>query len=217
MDDDDPTALRMGLVTDLKRRGAVVTDTVEHALREVPRHLFVPEVDYERAYLDDSVVVKCDENGQALASASQPTIVATMLEQLQVSRGHRVLEIGTGTGYNSALLAALTGPEGTVVSVELEPDLAARAAAVLANVCGMRIQVVTGDGRDGYSAGSPYDRVIVTSGARAIAGPWKEQLIDDGRLVVPIVDESGAGSIGTFDKVNGELVCRAQIPCGFLL
>src|SRR5262249_39415152 len=127
------------------------------------------------------------------------------------------LEIGTGTGYNSALLAALTGPEGTVVSVELEPDLAARAAAVLANVCGMRIQVVTGDGRDGYSAGSPYDRVIVTSGARAIAGPWKEQLIDDGRLVVPIVDESGAGSIGTFDKVNGELVCRAQIPCGFLL
>lgn len=206
----------MRMVTQLKDSGAVTTETVERALREVPRHLFVPEVDVNSAYVDDAVVVKRADDGSAISSASQPTIVAMMLEQLQVSHGNRVLEIGTGSGYNAALLSILVGPEGYVVSVELEPDLAARATRILAEVGAERVEVVTGDGRNGYPPRSPYDRVIITTGAREVVEPWKEQLADGGRLVVPIVDEKGVGSIVVFDKVDGEFLFRHQMPCGFL-
>lgn len=209
-------AMRMKLVTHLRERGVVVSELVDHALREVPRHLFVPDADQEHAYLDDAVVVKRDDDGRALASASEPTIVATMLEQLQVSRGHRVLEVGTGTGYNAALLAVLVGPEGDVVSVEVDPDLAEHAAMILSEIGADRVQVVTGNGQAGYPVRSPYDRVMVTAGAREVASSWSAQLTDGGRMVVPIVDEKGIGSIVAFDKVNGELVRLQQTPCGFV-
>jgi protein-L-isoaspartate(D-aspartate) O-methyltransferase len=139
-----------------------------------------------------------------------------MLEQLQVSHGHRVLEIGTGTGYDAALLAVLAGPDGCIVSVEVYPELAEHAAMILTEVGAGRVQVVTGNGEDGYPPRSPYDRVIVTAGAREVSRAWSEQLREGGRLVVPIVDETGVGSITVFDKVNGELVRRQQTPCGFL-
>ena len=131
---------------------------------QVPRHLFVPQINARAAYIDQPVMAKRAKDGSPISTASQPTIVATMLEQLQVAPGHRVLEVGTGTGYNAALLGALCGPSGVVVTIELEPDLAERAAQVLARLGLDQVQVVVGDGRDGYPPQEPYDRIIVHGG-----------------------------------------------------
>jgi protein-L-isoaspartate(D-aspartate) O-methyltransferase len=104
-----------------------------------------------------------------------------------------------------------------VVSVELEPDLANGARRALAQLGEHRVEVVVGDGRDGYPPGAPYHRMIVTTGARTVMGAWVDQLADGGRLVVPLVDGGGWGASVIFDKVDGELVRGAEVPCGFLL
>jgi protein-L-isoaspartate(D-aspartate) O-methyltransferase len=213
--DDRKAALRRQMVSRLKRAGVLITPAVQEAMGSVPRDLFVPQVEVQSAYLDHAVMVKHGNDGSPISSASQPTIVAIMLEQLQVRPGHRVLEIGTGTGYNAALLAALVGDGGYLVSIELEPDLAERAGDLLSRL-GYAVEVVVGDGREGYSQQAPYDRVIVTTGAYEVARPWSTQLVNGGRMVVPIVDHHGVGSIVVFEKAGGELVRGAEIPCAFL-
>lgn len=212
----DATALRVAMVKRLKRSGVVKTVPVERALRAVPRHLFITHVPVDDAYADRAVMVKRAGDGRGLSSASQPTMVAAMLEDLKVVEGHRVLEVGTGTGYNAALLSNLVGADGSVVSVELELDLADSAAGRLIDIGARGVEIVRGDGGRGHPPRAPYDRVIVTAGAPAVAGPWKEQLRDGGRLVVPIVDDQGVGSVVVFDKVDGELVRRSETPCRFL-
>ena len=204
------------MIESLKRARVLTTPKVERAMAEVPRHTFIPEADTEVAYADTAVMVKRATDGTPISSASQPTIVATMLELIEASERDRVLEIGTGTGYNAALLAALVGNEGEVFSIELEPDLAERATRALAAVAADNVHVRIGDGRAGWVDGSPYDRVIVTTGAREIAPAWRQQLRDGGRLVVPLVDDRGVGLIVSFDKVGNELVQLATAPCGFL-
>lgn len=123
----DAADLRHRMVDDLRARAVVTSPAVEAALRVVPRHVFVPEVPPERAYADEAVVTKVGDDGMPTSSASQPSIVGLMLEQLDVARGHRVLEIGAGTGYNAALLAELVGPEGAVTTVDLDADVVERA------------------------------------------------------------------------------------------
>jgi protein-L-isoaspartate(D-aspartate) O-methyltransferase len=207
--------LRRQMVDRLRDTGVLVTPSVEEAMSRVPRDLFIPQVD-DYAYVDDAVIVKRSGDGTPISSASQPTMVATMLEQLQVSPGHYILEVGTGTGYNAALLAALVGDDGHVVSVELEPDLAESARRVLAQLGEQRVEIVVGDGRNGYQPRAPYDRIIITAGASRVMRPWGDQLVDGGRLVVPLVDYTGRGLSVIFDKVGGELVRGAEVPCGFL-
>lgn len=208
--------LRRQMVARLKDAGTLVSPAVEQAMAQVPRHAFVPLVDCRSAYLDQAVLVKHAADGSPVSSASQPTIVAIMLEQLSVQPGSRVLEVGTGTGYNAALLALLVGDGGHVVSVELEPDLANRAIKTLAQLGEHRVEVVVGDGRLGYSPRAPYDRVIVTAGARNVADSWTDQLASEGRLVVPIVDEHGLGSIVVVEKHDDQMSRRAGVCCGFL-
>ncbi len=219
-DPGHPDALRSRMVDRMVDAGVVTTAAVERAMRTVPRHLFLSGVPLADAYRDEAVLVKRTADGSPISSASQPTMVASMLEALAVGPGHRVLEIGTGTGYNAALLAVLAGAGGRVVSVELEEDLARRAAGAIAGALagagGAHVEVVAGDGRLGYPAGAPYDRVVVTAGASGVLPPWSEQLADSGRLLVPIVDAGGVGSVMGFDKVAGRLVATADIPCAFL-
>jgi len=213
---EEATGLRMRMVALLKDAGVLATPSIEKAMRQVPRHLFVSQVDVHCAYLDEAVTVKHADDGSSMSSASQPTMVATMLEHLQIASGDRVLEVGTGTGYNAALLSVLAGETGSVVSVELEPDLAEGAQRILAHVADHRVEVVTGDGQGGYRPRAPYDRVLVTTGAAEVADSWTEQLAAGGRLVVPIVEPHGVGSIVVFDKIAGELERGAESPCGFL-
>jgi protein-L-isoaspartate(D-aspartate) O-methyltransferase len=208
--------LRQQMVAALKGAGLIRTVALEEAMLQVPRHLFVPGVDLPTAYRDDAVLVKRGKDGSPISSASQPTIVATMLEQLAVAPGHRVLEVGTGTGYNAALLATLVGADGHVTTVELEPDLAEAARHRLDQIGLPGVEVAVGDGRHGHSAGAPYDRVIITAGVREIAAAWTDQLTEGGRLVVPLVDEDGVGTIVGFQKVEREMERLGETPCGFL-
>ncbi|UGQ14783.1 methyltransferase domain-containing protein [Yinghuangia sp. ASG 101] len=120
----------------------------------------------------------------ATCSCSMPTTVRRMLDALDVAEGHRVLEIGTGTGYTAALLADRVGPTGSVVSVEIDKSLADGARVALAEV-GVDIRVITGDGLGGYAQGAPYDRVFVTCGIRQVPATWLAQARPGARIVLP--------------------------------
>jgi protein-L-isoaspartate(D-aspartate) O-methyltransferase len=179
---------RDALVDRLVRRGIVTVPRVEAALRSVPRHLFLPEVSIASAYSDEALVLKWDR-GAAVSSISQPTMVASMLEMLAVDPGARVLEVGTGSGYNAALLQELAGQEGLVVSVEVDPQLADLARVQLQATGYESIQVHTADGRLGWPGAAPYDRIVVTASSPAPEPSWTDQLRVGGRMVVPLSKE----------------------------
>jgi protein-L-isoaspartate(D-aspartate) O-methyltransferase len=185
----DPVVLRQRLVARLQRAGTLTDPAVERALLTVPRELFVAAVaarqGLEAVYRDDAIVVKRDALGRPTSSSSQPSIMAAMLEQLQVRPGQRVLEVGAGSGYNAALLSSLVGPGGLVVSVELDEEIAQAARAALAQG-GYPVQVVTADGRQGWAAAAPLDRIIVTASTDDLPRAWFEQLAVGGRLVLPL-------------------------------
>ncbi|MGH3587657.1 MAG: methyltransferase domain-containing protein, partial [Pseudonocardia sp.] len=136
--------------------------------------------------LGAAFVTKRAADGTALSSASAPGVVAMMLDQLDVRSGHRVLEIGAGTGYNAALLAHLAGPDGRVVTVDVDPECSARARAALDAQGLGRVMVLTGDGTDGAAGRGAFDRVVITAGAWDVPPAWTEQLAAGGRLVVPL-------------------------------
>ena len=184
------------------------------AMLEVDRRAFLPAAASGEAYADAPVVLQVDAGGRAISTMSQPTMVALMLEQLQVGPGDHVLEIGTASGYNAALLAALTGGAGAGVSVELDEGLARRAAQRLAGRA--NIEVVVGDGRLGHPPGAPFQRIIVPAGAAAVAPAWNDQLDDGGRLVVPLPDGADREVCVTFEKTGAALVERARMPCRFV-
>jgi protein-L-isoaspartate(D-aspartate) O-methyltransferase len=163
-------------------------------------------------------VTKRADDGTAVSSASSPNVVATMLEQLDVQTGHRVLEIGAATGINAALLAELVGPTGTVVTIELDDDLAAGARASLTATGYDQVEVICGDGTFGYYTRAPYDRIIVTAGAWDLGSAWWRQLVVGGRLVVPLrLHGSGlTRSIAFQLDEPGRMVSTSAAACGFV-
>jgi protein-L-isoaspartate(D-aspartate) O-methyltransferase len=192
--------LRAALVDQLRTRtkGALSSEAVAAALMAVPREIFIPEVlaarGLEAVYRDEAHVTKRDPQGMPLSSSSQPGLMAEMLELLDVHPGQRVLEVGAGTGYNAALLAHLVGPGGRVTAVDVDAGIARRARAAL-KTAGAKARVVVGDGREGYPARAPYDRIIVTAGAEEIPRAWREQLVDRGRIVLPLRIDRDAGAL----------------------
>lgn len=207
--------LRGELVNTLRRQGLLRTARVEAAFRNVPRHLFVPHVDVDRAYSDQSISVK-EHGGVSISSSSQPAIMALMLEQLDVRPGQRVLEIGAGTGYNAALLAYLTGAEGRVVTVDIDEDLAEAARHHL-GLAGYaeRVEVIADDGGYGFPEAAPYDRIIVTASVWDIIPSWWTQLKQGGRLVLP-VSLRGPQLSAAFEHRGTYLEALSLEPCGFM-
>ena len=132
-DDASLAELRERLVAEVLETSGIRDERIAAALRDVPRHLFLPHLPPEEAYLDDAIVTKRDAEGQPISSSSQPAIMAIMLDQLDLAPGQRVLEIGAGTGYNAALIRHIVGPSGAVVSVDIEADLVDRAREHLAS------------------------------------------------------------------------------------
>jgi protein-L-isoaspartate(D-aspartate) O-methyltransferase len=185
----DPAVLRQRLVAQLRRAGTLTGPAVERAFLVVPRELFVAPAaarqGLEWVYRDRAIVTERDARGRPTSSSSQPSIMAVMLEQLDVRPGQEVLEVGAGSGYNAALLATLVGVGGLVVSVELDEEVARSARAALARG-GYPVQVVTADGWHGWPAQAPFDRIIVTASTDDVAGAWFDQLAVDGRLVLPL-------------------------------
>jgi SAM-dependent methyltransferase len=163
---DFAAGLRGKLVDELCEWEPFRMAVVEDAMRTVPRHVFLPGVPLEEAYSHGSVVTHRDSAGVALSCASQPGLVGAMLEQLDARPGHRVMEIGAGTGYNAALLAYLAGPEGQVTTVEIDAEVAEGAQRNL-NAAGYAgVRVICGDGEDGCPAAHSGADPVGRSGTR---------------------------------------------------
>jgi protein-L-isoaspartate(D-aspartate) O-methyltransferase len=146
----------------------------------VDRARFLPDLMWPH----DGAHVGREPGAVFTSSSSMPSVVCGMLADLDLAPGHRVLEIGTGTGWNAALLAHRAGPGGAVVSVEVDPAVAAAARASL-RAEGAGVTVVRGDGLEGWAAGAPYDRIIATCGFRAVPWAWVGQTAPGGLVLVP--------------------------------
>jgi protein-L-isoaspartate(D-aspartate) O-methyltransferase len=181
--------LRAGLVAALEDGGWLRSPRVRDAFLATPRELFLPTVaereGLEAVYRNEAIVTKRSRRGMPVSSSSQPTIMALMLEQLELGDGMRVLEVGAGTGWNAALLARLVGPAGSVTTIDVDAELAKGARRAL-RAAKSRARVVVGDGREGVPAGAPYDRIVVTASVDAVPLAWLDQLAPEGRLQVPI-------------------------------
>jgi len=195
---DDPPlarALREHLVDRVVALG-VHDSRVLAAMRAVPRHLFVPHQELERAYGDYPLSIGHE------ATISQPSLVGIMSEALALTGTERVLEIGTGSGYQAAVLCRLAGHIDTV---EVVPDLAQRAASTLEALGCRNVDVHTGDGWAGWAPGAPYDRVVVTAAPEVLPHALLDQLADGGLLVVPVGSQSKDQRLERWRKVNGQL------------
>ena len=220
------TDLRRNFVEQIRRSGEPLSPQLVAAFTSVPREAFVPDGFQRRdgswvrpadpdflatVYRDDVLVTKVEE-GIPVSSSSQPSLMAAMITALRVRRGMRVLEVGAGTGYNAALLAALGA---AVTSLDVQQDVAGRARTALARAGVENVRV---EHRDGYTGipGERFDRVIVTVGIAGISPHWLEQL-DPGGWVIAPVENAGTHPVlavrGSPDgPVTGTVVC----PAGFM-
>ena len=173
----DAVAARLEMVDRQIAARGITDAAVLAVMREVPRHLFVARADRDRAYEDRPLSIG---QGQTI---SQPYMVAAMTAALDVRPSDRVLEIGTGSGYQTAVVARLAGH---VFSVERRPALATAALGILHELGIKNVQVRVADGTEGWPDHAPFDRILVTAGAPRVPAPLRSQLSDRGRLVIPV-------------------------------
>ena len=182
--------------------------SVLDALRRVPRHEFVPPGLIEEAYTDHPLPIGY---GQTI---SQPYIVGYMTELLELEDTHKVLEIGTGSGYQAAVLSLLAGE---VYSVEIVEPLAREARERLARLGYRNVHVLLGDGYKGWSEHAPYDRIVLTAAPSEIPQALIDQLAPGGRLVAPVGPSYGAQEIVIVDKDGaGGVHRRMDLPVRFV-
>ncbi|ODU00717.1 MAG: protein-L-isoaspartate(D-aspartate) O-methyltransferase [Pseudonocardia sp. SCN 72-86] len=212
---DSAHEARARMVDALRRDGRVRSDAVARAMGAIPRHVFLPDSTVETAYADSAVVTKVVD-GVALSSASQPSMVAIMLEQLDLHPGQRVLEVGAGTGYNAALMARLVGAAGAVTSVDIDEDIVVAAAQHLVAAGYPDVLLVTGDGALGHPAGAPYDRVVLTVGAADLRPEWVAQLAAGGRLLLPLRVRGSQLSVALDLGADGVLRSASVRSCAFI-
>lgn len=184
-------------------------ERVLHAMAQVPRRLFLPPALQERADEDAPLPIGC---GQTI---SQPFVVAFMTEALGLDGREKVLEVGTGSGYQTAVLALLAGE---VCSVEIEPELSARAAAVLLGTLGLgNVRLRVADGWEGWPAEAPFDRIVVTAAPREVPPRLLRQLRQGGRLVVPVGEADEVQRLTVAEKgAGGAVTLRDLLPVRFV-
>jgi protein-L-isoaspartate(D-aspartate) O-methyltransferase len=165
-------------------------------MAEVPRHLFVPAAMRSFAYQDSPLPIGLSQ------TISQPYIVALMTQLAEPNKDDRALEIGTGSGYQAAVLSRLVG---NVYSVEIIPELAERSRATLDSLGYTNVSVRQGDGYEGWPEEAPFDVVLVTAAAKIIPKPLVEQLAEGGRLIMPIGETGGVQVLTRLRKKNGKI------------
>lgn len=198
---------RQAMVARQLQRRDITDPRVLIAMGTVPRHRFVPEAMASRAYGDHPLPIG---EGQTI---SQPYIVALMTQWAEVAPGDKVLEVGTGSGYQAAVLAEITEK---VWSIEIRPELARQAAARLQELGYGRVRVMSGDGYQGWPEAAPFDAVLVTAAAPRVPSPLTAQLKEGGRLVIPLEDLYGSQTLMRYRKVQGKLVEEASLPVRFV-
>lgn len=177
------------------------------ALRKVPRHLFVPAELRSQAYDDGPLPIG---HGQTI---SQPYIVACMTELIAPTRTTRVLEIGTGSGYQAAVLAETCAQ---VFTIEIIPALAGQAAALFRQLGYQNIRTRTGDGWNGWPEEAPFDAIVVTAAADTIPPPLLDQLKEGGRMIIPVGPVFGAQNLVLVTKHDGKVRTRSLMPVRFV-
>jgi protein-L-isoaspartate(D-aspartate) O-methyltransferase len=194
-DDEMLRALRREMVQTQMRQRNIRDERVLSALEEVPRELFVPLDHRHLAFEDCPLPIG---GGQTI---SQPYIVALMVQELRVQGGHRVLDVGAGSGYQAAVLSRLAGH---VYAVERLPELAERARTLLAGLGAANVTIRVGDGTLGWPEEAPFDGIICGAAAPDIPPAWIEQLAEGGRIVAPV---GGADSqdLLVAQKLQGQL------------
>ncbi len=208
--------LREKLVEKLVREGVIRSEKVKRAMLRVPRELFVPEHLRELAYEDTPLPIGY---GQTI---SAPHMVAMMLEEAELDEGMKVLEVGTGSGYNAALIAEIVAPRGSrrpghVYTIERIPELAERAKRNLERAgYADRVTVIVGDGSKGYPPAAPYDRIIVTAAAPDIPRPLIDQLKPGGILVIPVGSRYHQYLLKVRKKPDGSIEVKKVTPCIFV-
>jgi protein-L-isoaspartate(D-aspartate) O-methyltransferase len=196
---------RARLVDRLRRQGAR-DERVLEAIARVPREEFVPERLRSSAYRDEALPIGYG------ATISQPTMVARICEELRLAGDERVLDVGTGSGYQAAVLAELAAE---VVSIERVPELAAHARAVLARTGYGAVEVVVGDGTLGFPERAPFDAIAVAAAAPEPPPALYEQLAAGGRLAVPVGSRRGQRLEIVTRSPTGPAVVRS-VPCRFV-
>jgi protein-L-isoaspartate(D-aspartate) O-methyltransferase len=190
----------------IRQRG--VTDTrVLSAMETIPRERFVPPDAHAQAYEDVPLAIGFNQ------TISQPYIVAHMTEVLDVRDSHRVLEIGTGSAYQAAVLGKLARE---VWTVEIVPELAAAATGQLRKLGLTNVHVRLGDGYSGWPEQAPFDRIMVTAAPDEIPGPLVEQLAVGGRLVIPVGSQGGPQWMTVVEKTRSGVLEKRTIPVQFV-
>ena len=227
------------LVAALKQDGTLCTPLVEAAFLRVPRHVFIdhffrrafrdrkphleelspasfPDADgwLHAVYADEPLATTYDDEYTATSSSSSPGAMAIMLEACELRKGMRVLEIGTGTGYNAALIASIVGSNQRVFTVEIDAHLAAQARGRLEKVIGVGVTVHTGDGLQGYAPGAPYDRILVTGSTQVVPLPWLEQIRPGGIILMNLIGEMGACAFLKIVKKEAGLAAHGRFLSG---
>jgi protein-L-isoaspartate(D-aspartate) O-methyltransferase len=188
------------------QRGGIMDERVLAAIGSVPRELFVPEELRSRAYADSALPI-----GHG-ATISQPTMVARMCEELRLTGGERVLDVGTGSGYQAAVLAELAAE---VVGIERVPELAEQARAALAAAGYPDVEVHVGDGTLGLPERAPFDAIVVAAAAPRPPAALVAQLAPAGRLVVPVGSRRDQRLEVVIRTESGSEVVRS-VPCRFV-
>jgi len=189
------------------RANGVRDERVLGALAKVPREEFVPQDQRKHAYENRSLPIG---RGQRI---TQPSLVALMTDLLRIGPEDKVLEIGTGSGYQAAILAELTR---NVYSIEIVPELASAARGRLKRLGYAAVEVRTGDGYQGWPECAPFDAIIVTCAPEKVPEPLVAQLKEGGRMVIPVGPEGGPQTLCLLEKRRGKLVTTAVIPVKFV-
>lgn len=205
-----------------------------HAYLATPRHQFVKryrewgttewhEVHAENLaehvatlYTNKPLVLFGDDDDNVPSTISQPSFVLRMLDLLQLRPGQRVFELGAGSGWNAALMGHLVGSEGHVYSLEIIPEVAARAATAIETLAIKNVHIIAGEGGEGYAAGAPYDRAIFTAGTYDFPHHFYEQIKDEGLLLVVIKNEGGGDNLFLLRKTGDHFESLESMPCGFV-